>query len=95
MSDLAGLSDLVREIKQASENIEMGDARTAERIEGLEKHINELYKKTSRPGGFDGYREDELYERKSAVEMCKMRHNERLPKSDLTTAEYAPTGRRD
>jgi hypothetical protein len=41
MSDMAGLSDLVAEIKEASRNIELGDARTGKRLEVIEPSCSE------------------------------------------------------
>ncbi len=56
MSDYSGLSSLVAEIKEAS-NIELGDARTANCLEAIEKSVNELYPKAQRPG-FAGDHDD-------------------------------------
>jgi hypothetical protein len=46
MSDYSGHGALVEEIKQASETIAESDCRMAERLDGIEKSVNELYRKT-------------------------------------------------
>ena len=59
MSDMsgAGLAQLVKEIKLASENIRKSDDANRNRLEGLESRytsletsINDLFKRTGRPG---------------------------------------------
>jgi hypothetical protein len=45
-----GLASLVEQIKQASANIADGDARTNQRIDGIEQSVNELFRTTHRPG---------------------------------------------
>ncbi len=87
MSDYSGLGSLVAEIKEASRNLEEGDARTDKRLAAIETSVNELFKKTSRPGGFaDDH--DEVSERKSATEMCRIKHALDVPK--IETTEYVP-----
>jgi hypothetical protein len=44
------LSVLVDEIRQASGAIERGDSAVNKRVDKLENSVNELYRKTSRPG---------------------------------------------
>jgi len=92
----AGLLQVVQEIKLASENIRKADDANREKIEGLESRyasletsVNDLFKPTGRPGGEWG--RDLTDERKSAIEMCRTHHNERLPKGDLATTEYVPS----
>ena len=93
----AGLPQLVQEIKLASENIRKSDDANRYKLENLESRyaalensVNDLYKRTGRPGA-EWTADDASFERKSAIEMCKTRHNERLPKSDLLTTEYTPS----
>jgi hypothetical protein len=53
------------QIKQASENIADSDARTARRIERIEKSVNDIYLKVNRPGGsWHTADDDEVSERK-------------------------------
>lgn len=80
----AGLAQLVQEIKLASENIRKSDDESRHRL-GIEASVNELFKRTGHPGA--EWNSDLTDERKSAIEMCRARHNERLPKSDLVTTE--------
>jgi hypothetical protein len=88
MSDYSGLGALVGEIREASQNIADADARTDRRLDGIEKSINELYLKTSRPAGYSGDCDGEVSERKSAVEMCRTKHALDVPK--IETTEYVP-----
>jgi HK97 family phage major capsid protein len=88
MSDMTGLNDLVAQVKEASLNIKRADAAFGQRLDGLENNVNELFKKTSRPG-FGGERDDASTERKSAVEMCRMKHALDVPK--VETSEYVPS----
>jgi HK97 family phage major capsid protein len=85
----SNLAELVEQIKAASANITAGDVRTNARIDDIEKAVNEVLRKAGRPGfsddGFDGG------ERKSAIEMCKVRHGERVPKDDGVTKVYSPS----
>jgi hypothetical protein len=46
----AGLPQLVQEIKLASENIRKADEANRQELEGLKASVNELYKRTGRPG---------------------------------------------
>lgn len=48
----AGLGDLVEQIKEASRNIELSNARKDKRLDSIEASVNELFRKTRRPGGF-------------------------------------------
>jgi HK97 family phage major capsid protein len=81
------LGDLAAEIRKASQILERGDAR----IDQIEASINELFRKVGRPGM--GYSEtaDADFERKSATEMCMIRHAERVPKVDGVIKEYSPS----
>jgi hypothetical protein len=73
MSDMsrAGLPQLVQEIKLASENIRKTDDVNREKLENIEQSINELYRRTGRPGAEISNDGDE---RKCAIEMCKSHH---------------------
>jgi hypothetical protein len=46
----AGLAQLVQEIKLASENIRKTDEANREELEGIKASVNELSKRTGRPG---------------------------------------------
>jgi hypothetical protein len=45
------LAQLVQEIKLASENIRKSDDESRHRLDGIEASVNELFKRTGRPGG--------------------------------------------
>lgn len=91
MSDMTGLANLVEQIKDASRNIEQGDAKFANRLDAIEKSVNDLYLKTQRPGGFSGDSDDVITERKSAIELCNTRHNLAISKNDGSAADYTPS----
>ena len=76
MSNMTGLGDHVAQINEASRNLEAGDARNAKRLDGIEARVNELFKRTGRPGA--EWSSDLTDERKSAVEMCKSHHAQPL-----------------
>ena len=66
MSNEGGLSSLVAEIRQASENISQGDAWMNQRLDGIEQSVNELFRTTHRPGGW-ATKDEEISERKDAI----------------------------
>jgi hypothetical protein len=66
MSNMAGLGDLVAQIKEASRSIEQGEARVGNRLNSIEASVNELYKRTGRPGA-EWTASDETDERRSAI----------------------------
>jgi hypothetical protein len=51
------------------------------RLDGIEKSINELYLKHSRPGSFET-KDDVAFERKDAIGLCRHRRNLTIPKVD-------------
>jgi predicted phage gp36 major capsid-like protein len=82
------LSSMVAEIQRVGASISAGDTRMDARIDEIQKAVNDLYVRAGRPGAsFDGCDCDE---RKSAIEMCKIRHAERMPKIDVAKA-YEPS----
>jgi HK97 family phage major capsid protein len=85
MSDMTGLGDLVAEVKKASENITQSDNVFTKRLDGIEGSVNELFRRTGRPGGFIDGSTDEC---KEALEMCRVRHSTLVAKHE--DAEYAP-----
>jgi len=88
MSDMTGIADLVAQVKEASASIAQGDDRFTKRLDGLENSINELYRKTSRPGGFGGGETDE---RKDAIGHCIAKHDLLQPKDDGRVGQYSPS----
>jgi hypothetical protein len=85
---MAGLGDLVQEIREASRSIEMGDARTGKRLEQIEKSVDSLFVKIGRPGA-SGDCDDAGFER-TATEMCKSRHA--ITVNKVEEVEYSPSG---
>jgi hypothetical protein len=87
MSDMSGLGDLVDQIKETTHDIKRADDAFGKRLADVEKSINDLYRKTSRPGGFsaDLAATDE---RRDAVELCRIKHALDVPK--IETTEYIP-----
>lgn len=91
MSDYSGLGDLVDQIKEVSRNIELGDARTDQRLDAIEKSIDDLYLKTGRPGGYGGGRDNADFARKDAAGLCVVTHNLTVPQNHGHRAEYTPS----
>lgn len=92
MSDFSKMADLFAQIKDASANIKAFNGQLGNRLDAIEANINDLYLKTSRPSAEGGGRDDATFERKSASEMCRIRHTDRVPKDDgITTKEYLPS----
>jgi HK97 family phage major capsid protein len=86
------LAALVDQVKQASVNLDANDTRINKRIGQLEKSINELYIKQQRPGSSWNTTDDELTDRKSAIELCRIRRNLTIPKTtDGSSVEYVPS----
>jgi hypothetical protein len=87
MGSDSDLHALVDEIRQTSGAIERGDSAVKKRVDKLEKSINELYLKTSRPGAQFVADDDDALARKSATEMCRnmsrsLPATRRLPSAD-------------
>jgi len=61
-------------------------------IDQIEKSVNELFKKVSRPG-FSAERDDDDLARKDATQLCIIKRALVVPKNDGNTAEYAPLNR--
>jgi hypothetical protein len=86
------LAELVREVRKASLSFETGDRKTGARIDEIERLVNQLMVKSNRPGSSSWQTsDDELAERKSAAEMCVIKHNLTVPKNDGNSAEYVPS----
>jgi hypothetical protein len=68
----AGLAQLVQEIKLASENIKSADDANRHRLDGIEASVNELFKRTGRPGGYADHNDSD--ERKDAADMVIAKH---------------------
>jgi len=81
-------TSLVEQIKEASALIAQSDARMHERLGGIEGSVNELFRRTGRPGAFGGDL-GATDERKSATEMCRIKHALDVPK--IETTEYVPS----
>jgi HK97 family phage major capsid protein len=93
MSSEKDLTALVDEIRKASGAFERNDTAFGKRMDKLEDSINELYRKTSRPGFGTSDGDDTNFERKSATEMCRIRRAITVPKIDGGVADdYVPSG---
>jgi len=88
MSDMTGLDDLVVQIKQVTDDIKVADTDFGQRLDSVEKSVNQLFLKTSRPGPDSGG--DFGFERKEAVEFCKSRHHA-LTHNKAEEFEYSPS----
>jgi hypothetical protein len=88
MADMTGLGDLVEQIKETSQSIERSDNTFTKRLDGIEQSVNTLFRKVGRPGA-DGGADDASFERKSAIEMCRVKHALDVPK--IETCEYVPS----
>lgn len=80
-------NELFAELTKMSDILAQGD----QRVEALERSVNEILRKAGRPGGIGQLGDGADLERKSAIEMCKIRHDERVPKSDDVTKAYTPS----
>lgn len=81
------LHQLIDEIRQARAGLDRGDAKTNGRIDQIEKSVNALFKKVSRPG-FSAERDDDDLARKDATQLCIIKHALVVPKNDGNTPEY-------
>jgi HK97 family phage major capsid protein len=92
MSSESDLTALVDEIRQASGAFERGDNGVNRRVDKLEISIDELYRKTSRPGAEYVVEDDAALARKSASEMCKVQRALTVPKIDGGVVDdYTPS----
>jgi HK97 family phage major capsid protein len=92
MASDTDLTALVDEIRQASGAFERGDNAVNRRVDKLETSINELFRKTSRPGADWVADDDAAFACKSATEMCKVRRALTVPKIDGGVADdYTPS----
>ena len=87
---MAGLDDLVHQVKEASYNIKRADDAFGKRLDSIEDNINTLFRKTSRPGPEGSG--DFGFERKEAHEFCKQRHD--LTANKVEETEYSPSSAR-
>jgi hypothetical protein len=80
---------LLAEIRSAKAGIETCDQKTIERVDELERSINEILVGQRRPGShnYGGTRD---LERKSAVQMCVDRHSWRNQKTEGCWVDYTP-----
>ena len=83
------LSDILKDVRTASANIDAHNTATTQRIEAVEKSVNELYLKANRPG-FGGDRDGDV-ERKDAAQLCRIKHDLATPKNDGLSGEYVPS----
>jgi hypothetical protein len=75
--------------RTTSRSLDVGDAKTKRCIDGIEASVNELCRKTQRPGGRE--RDDAVFERKSAEQLCITRYQLSVPKDDGSKAKYVPS----
>jgi hypothetical protein len=73
MSDFTGLADLVDAVKEASHNIKRADDAFGQRLDGIEDNINELFRKTSRPGPRAAVTSASSARKRASF--CKQRHD--------------------
>jgi hypothetical protein len=76
--------------REASANIAGADARTDARLDEITKSIDELYRRTGRPGG-ERADDDATFARKDAREMCIVKHELAVPKNDGHAPAYQPS----
>jgi hypothetical protein len=86
MSSHAGLGDLVEQIRATSRDIAQADTRNSKRLDSIEQSVNELYKRSGRPGAEIC---DDGDERKSAIGLCQI-HKSLVAEGDATVADYTP-----
>jgi HK97 family phage major capsid protein len=84
-----GLADFLKEAKEIRDSIGTADDAREKRLDGLERSMNDVLRKVSRPGFGGGDRVDDL-ERKDAIEYCILRHELDVPKTDGQAA-YTPS----
>src|SRR5262249_28808654 len=84
------LAELVAEVKAASAAFERGDSRTNERIDTLERSVNNLMVKVQRPGAEATGASDNDLIRKDAHELCILKHQLTVPKNDGMST-YSPS----
>jgi HK97 family phage major capsid protein len=82
-----GVAELIAQIEKASANLAAGDRR----VDEIERAVNQLLAKACRPGFSAELSESADFERKSAAEMCAIRHAERVPKDDGINKAYNPS----
>jgi hypothetical protein len=83
------IKTLIGEIKAARRGIEDRDQKTVERVDELERSINEILIGLRRPGG-GSYGDASNLERKSAITMCQDRHLWQHQKNEGRWIEYTP-----
>ena len=92
MTEQAGMAELVAEFQKASSAIASADSRFDRRLDSFEGSLNALMRERGRPWGSSGEIDGggDL-ERKSAHEMCVVRHSERSPKVGDVAKAYSPS----
>jgi hypothetical protein len=93
MSVHPDFNNMVGEIKAVREDLDgvldRRDVKFIKRLESVEAGINELYKAARRPAG--NFDHDDVDERKSAVDLCILKHDIDKPRTDGGTPEYNPS----
>ena len=81
------LASVAAQIERASANLALADAKTGGEFAAIRKDLDELFRRTGRPGGSsDGF--DASDERRSAITMCKTRHDLLTPKIDAGAPDH-------
>jgi hypothetical protein len=84
MGEHFDLSQLLNEIKSARQGLEARDTKTAARLDGVEKSVNDLFLRLNRPGS-DSFGAGAGDERDDARLMCVERHALQHQKSETWT----------
>lgn len=84
------VDDLIDEIRLASSTIERGNDLIGRRVDQVERSINEVMRRTGRPGA-EHRGVDDSDERKDARDLCILKHELDVPKADFTAATFEPS----
>jgi len=89
MAQESSLADLVAEVRAAAASMEAGDTKTNARIDHLSKALDGVLIRLNRPGADRG-NDGDADIRKSATELCVLKHKLQMPKDDGSNV-YVPS----
>jgi len=90
MSGAESLAELVAEVRAAAASMEAGDTKTNARIDHLSKALDGVLIRLNRPGADRSANDNDADIRKSATELCVLKHKLQMPKDD-GSAIYVPS----
>jgi HK97 family phage major capsid protein len=82
-------NELLKDVREVGANISQRDAATMQRVEAVERSLNQLHLRVSRPGPEGGNDRDD-FGRRHAVDLLETRHSLHVTKHDPVAQPFVP-----